>query len=272
MSVDALPDRDLTPLERAIQTFNAGGDPTAGALQRAFLAAEVSALSPSEPSDGAGPKLLALVGDDGENYLQVFTHDDRIDPEVGRRYPWMIKTTGEKLVAFATAGITINPGSDLSLAVAVKPGGVEEMRELARARQAADEARAARAPHEIETAIAAVDRNGMDLQGILRFGVVLWPASLIVPSVRPLEREIDLDACFSFGPDDAPLIAAFTDRDQLGDFAASHLLEITGGELFHRLPEGVGIFLNPQRGAQLPMTGQGLSVIASVIERSAPPT
>ncbi|MEO6117322.1 MAG: SseB family protein, partial [Pseudolysinimonas sp.] len=247
--MDAIPTRDLTLLERAIQAFNSGADPSAGALQRAFLVADVSALSPSEPVDGQLPKVLALDGGDGETYLQVFTHDDRIDLEVAKRYPVMLKTTGDKMLGLATGGMTINPGSDRSLAVAVKAAGVDEMRELVRARHATEEARAARAPHEIEEALAAVDRAGMDGVGVLRFGADLWPATLFVPSSRPLgsDGDIELDACFTFGPDDDRMLAAFTDRDQLGDYASTHLLEITGGELFHRLPTGTGIFFNPQR-------------------------
>jgi hypothetical protein len=155
------------------------------------------------------------------------------------------------------------------MAVAVKTGGVDELRALAASRQAAVDARAARAPHGLETAIAAVDRDGMNAEGILRFGAVLWPATLVVPSARPLGAEIDLDACFTFGADGDRMLAAFTDRDQLAEFAAPHLLEITGGELFQRMPTGTGIVLNPERPDTLPLAGEGLRLIATLIERLA---
>jgi hypothetical protein len=41
----AIPARDLTPLEPAIQAFNSGADPTAPALQPAFLDANVNVLA-----------------------------------------------------------------------------------------------------------------------------------------------------------------------------------------------------------------------------------
>jgi hypothetical protein len=41
--------------------------------------------------------------------------------------------------------------------------------------------------------------------------------------------------------------------------------------LFHRLPEGTGICFNPERADQLPMTGQGLTIIAMLVERRVPP-
>lgn len=270
--MDALPTRELTPLERALQNFNAGADPSAAGLQRAFLGARVCVLSSTEVlPDGSAPMhLLAVDGEDGELYLSVFTHEDRVDLEIGKRYRWMVNTTGENVLAFTTGGISINPGSDRTLAAAVKTAGVDELRALAATRQATVAARAARAPHELETAIAAVDRNGMNAEGILRFGVVLWPATLVVPSARPLSTPIDLDACFTFGPDDARMLAAFTDRDQVGEFAAPHLLEITAGELFHRMPSGTGIVFNPERPDALPLIGEGLRLIATLIERQAP--
>lgn len=271
--MDAIPGRDLTPLERAVEAFNSGSDPSAGALQRAFLDGDVLALSPSEPRADELPRLLALVDCDGESYVQVFTHEDRIDLEVAKRYPFAVRMTGAKMLDLTTAGITINPGSDSSLAVAVKSGGVQQMRDLALARHATEEARSARTPHAIELALAGANRDGMNAEGILRFGADLWPATLFVPSARPLAPSgvIDLDACFTFGLDEDRMLAAFTDRDQLGDFAAASLLEITGGDLFHRLPEGTGIFFNAQRADQLPLTGQGLRIVGALIERRVPP-
>ena len=268
--MDAVPARELTPLEIAIRSFNAGSDPSAGALQRAFLAGQVRVVSASEIRPEGNPdgvRLLGLDGGDGEGYLAVFTHEDRISEEVGTQHPWMLSTTGENALAFAPQGITINPGSDPSLAVAVRSAGVEQMRELARVRAAAVGARAARAPHELEAAIAATGGNGITGVEILRFAAVLWPATLVVPSSRPLTDPIDLDACFTVGPDDARLLAVFTDRDQLGDFSSAHLLEISGGELVHRLPEGASIIINPQRPDQMALSAEGLRTMATVIER-----
>lgn len=272
--MDAVPTRELTPLERALQTFNAGADPSAAGLQRAFLTARVCVLSSTEIlPDGSAPLHLLAIdgdGDDGEQYLSVFTHEDRVDLEVGKRYRWMLNTTGENALGFTTGGITINPGSDRTLAVAVKAGGVDEMRALVATRQAALDARAARTPNELEAAIAAVDLDGMNADGILQFAAVLWPATLVVPSSRPLGPEIDLDACFTFGSDGARVLAVFTDRDQVGEFAAPHLLEVTGGELFHRIPSGTGIFFNPERPDALQLIGEGLRLMAALVERQAP--
>jgi len=173
--MDAVPTRELTPLERALQTFNARADPSAAGLKRAFLTARVCVLSSTEIlPDGSAPlHLLAIDGDDGEQYLSVFTHEDRVDLEVGKRYRWMLNTTGENALGFTTGGITINPGSDRTLAVAVKAGGVDEMRALVATRQAALDARAARTPNELEAAIAAVDLEGRNAEGILEFAAVL---------------------------------------------------------------------------------------------------
>jgi hypothetical protein len=299
--MDALPARELTLLERAIQSFNAGSDPSAGALQRAFVDGKVNVLSASEVHPGGTPDGLRLLGfggagsagsaDPGDNgsaahpesaahagdtahdddYLAVFTHEDRVPLDLATRFPWMVHTSGENVLGFTGQGITINPGSDPSLAVAVKAGGVQEMRELVGARQAAVDARSARPPHEIESAIASVDRNGMTAASILQFAAVLWPATLVVPSSRPLEGVIDLEACFTFGPDEARTLVAFTDRDQLGDFQAPHLLEIAAGELFHRLPPSAGLFINPQRPDELALSREGLTMMSTLIERPARP-
>jgi hypothetical protein len=50
--MDAIPTRELTTLERAIQNFNAGADPSATALQHAFLRARVCVLSPRSTAMG----------------------------------------------------------------------------------------------------------------------------------------------------------------------------------------------------------------------------
>ncbi|GAA2079141.1 hypothetical protein GCM10009840_12930 [Pseudolysinimonas kribbensis] len=272
--MDPVPARDLTPLEAAIRSFNAGEDPSAGVLQRAFLAGRVRVLSASEiPTDGTldGARLFGLGGAEGEGYLVVFTDEDRVPEDVGRAHPWMLVTSGESALGLTTQGITVNPGSDPTLAVAVKSAGVEDMRALARARHATADARAARAPHELESAIAATGVDGITGVEILRFAATLWPAAVVVPSSRPLEGPIDLDACYTFGPDDGRLLAVFTDRDQLGEFTAAHVLETTGGELVHRLPDGASLIINPQRPDQLALSAEGLRLMATMAERPMPP-
>src|SRR5689334_13823839 len=63
------------------------------------------------------------------------------------------------------------------------------------------------------------------------------PATLIVPSARPLTAPIDLDDCVTFGSGGSRLLAVFTDRDQVADFENAHTLQTTGAELVRLLPD-----------------------------------
>jgi hypothetical protein len=262
-------DRELTHLERAIQRFNAGEDPSAQSLQRALLAApDVMVPLAAEP-DRDHPETWRMVATEsgGVEFLIAFSHADRIPRDFAERHPFIVGTTGERVVRMtAGAGLTINPGSPAELAVAVMPGGVHEMLVLADAQSRADAALAAREPLPLEVVIGEIDLEHVTNVDLARLGEALWGSTLFIPTSRPIEGRLDPAACVTYGEAPSALIGVFTDRDQVGDLAAAHLTELSGRDLYFRLPPGVGLFFNPTRSRRLGLVREGVDLAAIAVE------
>jgi len=81
-------------------------------------------------------------------------------------------------------------------------------------------------------------------------------ARVLIPSITATQGDLRDLTPLEFDTPDGPMVAAFSDLDQIGEFqqAAPHALEIAGWQLAELLPSGKGVVINPRRpvGFQFP--------------------
>jgi hypothetical protein len=267
--MEAQPSRDLNDIERAIQAFNAGADPTAEGLMRAILGGQLIVLSAHELDPDHSDRWAFMVFGEGDaSLLAAYTDAAEIPADIGQSHPYALHTSGESVARMAAhLGLVVNANSTTGLGVTVQAPGVQQLRDLADRAAAPAAARDAREPNALEQALSRIDLAETTNVALGELGWQLWMSRLFIPSSRPLDGPLDLDACYSYGGDDARLLAVFTAEDQIGDFAAAHLTELTGRELFYRLPVGVGLMVNPQRPDQKAIPGEALRFMGILSER-----